>query len=350
MDWSKEPGIENKTDKLNAGHNIMHRRKIVLVSILAILCLGSFIISVGKGSLNLAPFEVIKALFMEKDTVSHQILWNIRLPRTLIAGMVGMCLSLSGAILQGVMRNPLASPNIIGVSSGAGLMAFIILIIFPDYYYLAPAGAFIGALLATLLIYVLAWKNGAQPMRIILAGVAVSSLLGAGIDALMIFYPERLIGNADFLVGGLSARTWPHFQMLWPYATLGIALTLLFPQRLNILMLGDEIAAGLGVNVERTRMVFIVFAALLAGSAVSVVGLLGFVGLIVPHTARLIIGSDYRYLFPASALLGSTVVMLCDTIARLVFDPVEIPVGIIMSILGAPFFLYLLRERRSMGQ
>lgn len=320
-----------------------------MLLILAILCLGCFVASVGKGSLNLTPIEVIKALFVERDTVSHQIIWNVRLPRTLIAGMVGMCLALSGAILQGVMRNPLASPNIIGVSSGAGLMAFIILIIFPNYSYLVPAGAFIGALLATLLIYLLAWKNGARPMGIILAGAAVSSLLGAGINALMIFYPERLIGTVDFLVGGLSGRTWPHFQMLWPYAGLGIIMTLLFPQKLNILMLGDEIATGLGVNVERTRMMFIVFAALLAGSAVSAVGLLGFVGLIVPHIARLIIGPDHRYLFPASAILGAALVMLCDTIARVILDPVEIPVGIILSLLGAPFFLYLLRDRRKIG-
>jgi iron complex transport system permease protein len=349
MGWVKNNSIKSKLDSVKVKHNEMDGRKIMLLFVLAILCLASFIISVVKGSHNLTFIEVMKALFIEKDSVSHQIVWNIRLPRTLIAGIVGMCLALSGAILQGVMRNPLAAPNIIGVSSGAGLMAFIILIIFPNYYYLVPAGAFVGALLATLLIYMLAWKNGVQPMRMILAGVAVSSLLGAGINALMIFYPERVIGTVDFLVGGLSARTWPHFHMLWPYAVIGIIMTLLFPQKLNILMLGDEIATGLGVNVERTRMMFIAIAALLAGSAVSVVGLLGFVGLIVPHTARLIIGSDYRYLFPATAILGAAVVMACDTIARLVLDPVEIPVGIIMALLGAPFFLYLLRERRSIG-
>ncbi len=330
-------------------HNGKCNSKNALLVVLTVMALGSFVISIGKGSLDLTPAEVFKAIFIEKESVSHQIIWNVRFPRTLVAGMVGMCLALSGAILQGIMRNPLAAPNIIGVSSGAGLMAFIILIIFPDYSYLVPAGAFTGALLTTLLIYLLAWKNGVQPMRIILAGVAVSSLLGAGINALMIFYPERLMGTVDFLVGGLSGRTWPQFQMLWPYAAVGIIMTLLFHQKLNILMLGDEIATGLGVNVERTRGMFIILAALLAGSAVSVVGLLGFVGLIVPHTARLIIGSDYRYLLPATAILGSAVVMLCDTIARMVLDPVEIPVGIIMALLGAPFFLYLLRERRHMG-
>jgi iron complex transport system permease protein len=325
-------------------------RKIALLILLGMICLISFLFSVAKGSLNLAPAEVIKALFLEKDTVNHQIIWNVRLPRTLVAALVGICLALSGVILQGIMRNPLASPNIIGVSSGAGLMAFVIMIIFPQYYYLVPAGAFIGALLATLLIYALSWKNGIQPMRMILAGVAVSSFLGAGINALMMFFPDRLVGVVDFLIGGLSARTWPHFHMLWPYALLGILIAFLFSNRLNILMLGDEVATGIGLNVEMTRMLFISIAALLAGSAVSVAGLLGFVGLIVPHTARMIIGSDYRYLFPATAILGATVVMLCDTVARLVLDPIEIPVGIIMALLGGPFFLYLLREKRSVGQ
>lgn len=326
--------------------DVKHGKRIMLIILLAFVCVGSFVFSVGNGSLELTAVEVIKALFVEKGTISHQIIWNVRLPRTLTAGLVGMCLSLSGVILQGVMRNPLAAPNIIGVSSGAGLAAFIILIVFPHYYYLVPFGAFVGALLTTVLVYMLAWKNGIQPMRMILAGVAVGSLLSAGVNALMIFFPERLIGNVDFLIGGLSARTWPHFHMLWPYAVLGTAMAMLFPQKLNILMLGDDVATGLGVNVERTRLMFIAFAALLAGSAVSVAGLLGFVGLIVPHTARLIIGSDFRYLFPASAILGAAVVMLCDTIARVLLDPVEIPVGIIMALLGGPFFLYLLRERR----
>ena len=325
-----------------------HARKITILIILSAICLISFLISVGKGSLNISISQVVKAIFIENDTVNHQIIWNIRFPRTLVAGLVGICLALSGAILQGVMRNPLAAPNIIGVSSGAGLMAYIIMILFPSYYYLVPFGAFVGALSSTIFIYLLAWKDGINPMRLVLAGVAVSSLLGAGINSLMTFFPDRVAGVIGFMVGGLSARTWPHFNMLWPYAALGIAITLLLPKKLNILMLGDEIATGLGLNVERTRLLFIILASLLAASAVSVVGLLGFVGLIVPHTARLIIGSDYRYLFPATAILGATIVMLCDTVARLLFDPVEIPVGIVMSILGGPFFLYLLRERKAM--
>ena len=163
----------------------------------------------------------------------------------------------------------------------------------------------------------------------------------------MTFFPDKVAGVIGFMVGGLSATTWSQVKLLFPYAVVGVFLTMLIPNKLNILMLGDEVATGLGLNVERTRFSFIVLSSLLAGSAVSVVGLLGFVGLIVPHMARLFIGSDYRYLFPACVFFGASVVILCDTLARVLFAPMEIPVGIIMSALGAPFFLYLLRKKES---
>ncbi|SDZ13701.1 iron complex transport system permease protein [Proteiniborus ethanoligenes] len=324
--------------------NEVMKKKFILFIFICI-SIASFFISIGNGAVNISPKEIINAILFDKSTVNYQIIWNVRLPRTIVAALVGTCLALSGSILQGVMRNPLAGPNIIGVSSGAGLMTLIILILFPDFYYLAPIGAFTGALLATLFIYFLAWKEGVVPTRLILAGVAVSSLLGAGTNALMTFYPNKVAGVIGFMVGGLSATNWKHVYTIFPYATLGIILLLLIPNKLNILMLGDEVATGLGVNVEKTRFVFIIISSLLAGSAVSVVGLLGFVGLIVPHITRLFIGSDYRYLLPAAIFTGSSIVMLCDTVARLLFAPTEIPVGIIMSALGAPFFLYLLRRK-----
>jgi len=300
-----------------------------------------------NGAVKISPSEIVSAVFFEEATVNYQIIWNVRLPRTITASLVGTSLALSGCILQGVMRNPLASPNIIGVSSGAGLMTLIVLIIFPDYYYLAPLGAFAGALLATLFIYFLAWKEGAATTRLILAGVAVSSLLGAGNNAIMTFYPEKVAGVIGFMVGGLSSTNWKHVDMIFNYAVIGIILLLFVTNKLNILMLGDEVATGLGLNVEATRFFFIIISSLLAGAAVSVVGLLGFVGLIVPHITRLFIGSDYRYLIPATIFTGSAVVVLCDTLARVMFAPLEIPpVGIIMSALGAPFFLYLLRRKK----
>ncbi|GFN34826.1 FecCD family ABC transporter permease [Tepidimicrobium xylanilyticum] len=320
-------------------------QKKYVITVFIFLFMLSFFISLCNGVVKISIKGIVKAILSHEDSINRQVIWNVRLPRTIVAGLVGICLSLSGAILQGVMRNPLAGPNIIGVSAGGGLAVLILLILFPDFYYLVPMGAFVGSLLATLFIYILAWKDGVLPTRLILAGVAVSSLLNAGINALMTFYPDRVAGVISFMVGGLSSTTWVQVKMILPYTLVGVLLVLLLPTKLNILMLGDEIATGLGLNVERTRFIFIILSSLLAGAAISAVGLLGFVGLIVPHIARLFIGSDYRILFPGSIFLGGTIVMLCDTVARVLLAPMEIPVGIIMSALGAPFFLFLLRRK-----
>lgn len=318
--------------------------KLFVIYIVFILML---LIGISYGSLKISIVDVVKAIFFETDTLNHNIIFNVRLPRNLIAALVGINLALSGVTLQGVMNNPLADPGIIGISSGAGLMAFVIMILFPDYTYLVPIGAFVGALLTTFLIYALAWKSGISPVRLILSGVAVSAFLGAGINILMTFYPERVQGGLSFMIGGLSGKTWPDLPLIWPYTLIAGVLSLLLSNQINLLQLGDEVATGLGLHVERIRTVFIVLSALLAASAVSVAGLLGFVGLIVPHIARLLVGSDYRYLYPATLGLGGAVLVGCDTLARMLFDPLELPVGIIMAILGAPFFLYLLREKKS---
>lgn len=324
---------------------IKNRNKYIILVILLVIFIISLFLSVGMGAINVSPKEIIQALTIKKGTANYHIIWNIRLPRTIVSVLVGASLSLSGAIIQGVMRNSLASPSIIGVSSGAGFTALLILILFPQYYHLVPLGAFVGAFIVTMLIYGLAWKDGLLPNRLILAGVAVNSLLGAGNNALLTFFPDRVSGVINFMVGGLNGVTWADVHSVLPYVIVGVIIALMLPDKLNILVLGDEVATGLGVNVERLRFIFIILSSLLAGSAVSVVGLLGFVGLIVPHITRLIIGADYRFLFPAAVLLGAIVVLICDLLARTLFSPIEIPVGIIISVLGAPFFLYLLRSR-----
>ncbi|WIW71981.1 MULTISPECIES: FecCD family ABC transporter permease [Anaerosinus] len=306
--------------------------------------LGGIMISLIKGAVDISYQSIYQALFSGIVGTNEQIIYNIRLPRTIVGLLVGMNLALSGAILQAIMRNPLADPHIIGISSGAGLAGVTIMILFPAMEYLITPVAFIGAMLAAVCIYILAWKGGIRPVRIILAGVAVSAFLGSGISALMIFYSDRVHGALMWMVGGLAARSWPHVDIILPYAIIGFLLAFFGAKYLNILQLGDEIARGLGVNVELTRILMTAVAALLAASAVSVVGLLGFVGLVVPHAARLIIGSDYRYLVPASALLGMSVVTFSDTFARTAFAPIELPVGIIMAFIGAPFFLFLLRR------
>lgn len=320
------------------------KRRILILLVLAVLACFGGIISIMKGSVNIPLNEIIAAMTGGSAGMHQQIIMNIRLPRTIVAGLVGVNLALSGAILQAVMKNPLADPHIIGISAGAGIMGIFIMLLFPDLSWLITPAAFAGAMGAAILIYILAWKNGIQPIRIILAGVAVSAFLGAGISALMIIYSDRVHSALMWMVGGLSARSWPQVMIIWPYTLAGMIFTLLAARHLNILQLGDELAKGLGLRVERTRLILTAAAALLAASAVSVVGLLGFVGLIVPHAARLMIGSDYRYLLPATIFLGAATVMLSDTFARVAFAPVELPVGIIMAAIGAPFFLFLLRR------
>ncbi|WP_346354895.1 iron ABC transporter permease [Azotosporobacter soli] len=323
------------------------RRKwrILLIGLFVVIAIGGFVASLSKGAVVVSHSEIINALFSHGVTGNQsQIIWNIRLPRALVAILVGIHLSLAGALLQGVMRNPLADPHIIGVSSGAGLAGVIILVLFPHQEYLVTPVAFLGALAAAGLIYLLAWKGSIKPTRIILAGVAVSAFLNAGISSLLVFFSDRVHGALMWMVGGLAARSWPHVELLWPYTLVGCLLALTAASRLNLLSLGDEMARGLGIRVEASRLWLTALAALLAASAVSVVGLLGFVGLIVPHGARLLVGSDYRYLLPASACLGAAVMTWSDLAARTLFSPVEIPVGIIMALAGAPFFLYLLRR------
>lgn len=326
--------------------NFMYSNKwrISLLGVFAFLALAGIIVSIGAGSVYISPEEICLSLSGEGSGTNDKILMNIRLPRTIVAALVGINLSLSGAILQAVMKNPLADPHIIGISSGAGLAGIMVLLMLPESTYLVTPVAFIGAMGAAVCIYILAWKNGIRPIRIILAGVAVSAFLGAGISALMIFYSDRVHSALMWMVGGLSARSWPHVEMIYPYTIIGVLLAFFGVRHINILQLGDEIAKGLGLRVELVRISLTAVAALLAASAVSVVGLLGFVGLIVPHAARLIIGSDYRFLLPGAALLGVAVVTFSDTFARVAFAPIELPVGILMAVFGAPFFLFLLRR------
>lgn len=321
--------------------------RMLVMIILVVAVVSSMIFSLLYGSTYVSLQDIWQALTSSDLTsTSSQIIWNIRLPRNIVAAFVGASLAVSGAILQAVMKNPLADPQIVGVSSGAGLAGVIVLILFPGYDYIVPLVAFLGAMGAALMVYALAWKNGIRPSRIILAGVAVAAFLGSGISALLVFYGDRVQGALLWMVGGLSARSWPQVEVLFPYATVGLILACLGAKRLTILSLGDETAKGLGLKVEQTRFVMTAVAALLAAGAVSIAGLIGFVGLVVPHMLRLIIGNDYAYLLPGSALLGALVLVVSDTVGRVIASPIEIPVGIIMAFFGAPFFLYLLRRDR----
>ncbi len=318
--------------------------RTVVIFILLILLAAAVLASLSFGALKLSPTEIISTLWNRPDGVNWQILYNIRLPRILLGAMVGGCFAVSGAILQGVMRNPLASPGIIGVSAGGGLAGIIVMLALPQFGYLLLPASFCGAMATALTVYMLAWKRGVSPVRLILAGVAVSSMLGAFSSAVLMFNAERAGGVLDFTIGSLSARSWVQIEQAGPYMLFAFIIAFLLGGKLNILALGDEVAVGLGLRVELVRFLLIGTAALLAASAVSVAGLLGFVGLIAPHIMRIIIGSDNRFLLPASSLFGAFMVVVCDTIGRLVMEPSELPAGIIMALIGPPFFLWLLRR------
>ena len=320
------------------------RYKIIVLAVLELAVAVAFVIGNVVGTMNISVSDIIDTVKGNHSGTANKVIWNTRLPRMILAGLVGINLALSGSILQGVMKNPLADPSIIGISSGAGLFGIMLLVVFPQWQNFVPIAAFGGAMLAAVIIYILAWKGGIDPTRIVLSGVAVSALFSAGISAILVFYSDRVHGALTFMNGSLSSRSWSEVQTILPYTIIGLILSFFLSDKLNILVLGDDTARGLGLNVELTRLGFTALAALLAASAVSVVGLLGFVGLIVPHSIRLILGNNYRWMFPATALLGASLVMFSDTFARTVMSPTEIPVGIVMAVLGVPFFLYLLRK------
>lgn len=327
-------------------HPLARKRFIIFVSVGTMLFVSA-IASLMIGAVSFSITEIWNGIFSSVDSLERRIVWELRVPRMLIGLIVGMCLASAGAILQGIMRNPLADPGIIGVSSGAGLAATVIMILFPAYIILLPAAAFLGALVTALVIYAMSWKGGASPVRIILVGVAINAVIGAAMSALMLLYSDRVQSVLPWLAGGVAGVGWVQFEMIIYYAIAALVLAVFAIPHIRILRLGDEMAKLLGHKVERSRFFLILLSTLLAGIAVSVSGLIGFVGLVVPHIVRTLVGGDYRYLLPISALGGGLLVVVADTIARSAFSPIELPVGILLSFLGGPFFLYLIQKRRN---
>lgn len=320
-------------------------KNFIILGILFAISIIAIPVCISIGTIDFKFWDIVKTIFVDDGSSTRLIIWNLRLPRILAAGLVGICLSLSGCILQGVMRNNMASPSTIGVTSGASFVGYITLVAFPQFAYLLPIGTIVGSFVTTLLIYGLAYSKGVSPIKMILSGMAVSALFGAFNDVIKIFFADSLGNASGFLVGGMNGVGWENLLTILPYAGVGIFACMFLPSKINILMLGDETANSLGLSVERFRFLLIVISSLLAGAAISVAGLLGFVGLVVPHIARLLVGSNYKFLFPASICLGFILVMVCDTIGRVIMPPGEISVSIILACIGAPFFLYLLRTR-----
>ena len=279
------------------------------------------------------------------------ILW-IRLPRVILAGLVGAALATAGATYQGLFRNPLADPYLIGTAQGAALGA-VIGFLLPGNWQIAtgftiiPLLAFIGALASTTIVYSVARTGKVLPVTtLILAGVALGALLSSIVSYLIISSGEKIHGIMFWLMGNFSLTQWSEVQIILPYVAAGIAVILIYARRLNVMQLDEEQAQQLGINVERYKLIFLAAATLITAAAVSFVGIIGFVGIIIPHAVRLIWGADYRFLLPLSVLTGAVFLIIADLIARIALAPTEIPIGVITALCGAPFFLYLLRRRK----
>lgn len=311
---------------------------VLVLAVVASLCLGAA---------ALPPGRVLPALFGGGDDAALRIVQHVRVPRTLATVLAGASLALAGVVIQSVLNNPLASPGIIGVNSGAGFMVALVCALFPGRLDLTAPAAFLGALATVMLVYGIGRATGASRVTIILAGVAVSGILSAGIDAIITLVPDALTGSTMFRIGGVAGVT---LSALFPQGVLMLqAMLAVFMLRneIDVLSLGEETAKSLGLRVSFYRFVLLVLAALLAGSAVSFAGLLSFVGLLVPHIARRLVGGQSVVLIPCSILFGAAFLTLCDLMARLLFAPYEIPVGLVLSLLGGPFFLWLLlRQKR----
>ena len=299
------------------------------------------------GSVNLGIGETIQALIQGDNKVMNTIVWQMRLPRNVLAVLVGANLAVAGLFLQAVMKNPLADPGITGVSSGASVGAIFILLVSPAYTSFLPLIAFVGGSIACILVYAMAWKKGLQPNRIVLAGVAVNTILGGVISFFSTLYSDRIQGAMLWLNGSLATKTWLDVETLLGYSMIGLIISFFLIRSANILQLGDEAAINLGLNIHRSRIVISAVAVFLAATATAVVGIVSFVGLIVPHIARMLMGNDHKYTLPFSIALGSIVLLVADTLGRTIGGAIEIPVGVIMAIVGGPFFLYLLRKRGS---
>ena len=308
----------------------------VSASVLAAVTAAAFL--VGSSSVSLGDL-VAWATGGDVSASAKSILVNVRLPRVLAALLAGGALAVAGAIIQAVLDNPLASPNIIGINSGAGLFVLIAASVFPSALWLPPLAAFAGALATALIIFGISLGASTSRLTVVLAGIAITSVFGAGMNTILIVNPDAYIGSSAFLVGGLAGVLMD--DLWWPavYIVAGLAAALLAAGRLNIMALGDDTAHALGMNVGACRLAMLGLAAVLAG-------LLGFVGLIIPHLVRFFVGHDNRIVLPLSAVSGAAFVVVCDLLARVLFAPYEVPVGILMAFLGGPFFIYLILKNR----
>ncbi|WP_157800867.1 FecCD family ABC transporter permease [Bacillus solitudinis] len=335
---------------------LVDRKSVVVILLLLSMTVVLALLSAGLGEMKISPINVIKAWFGYGDDLNKVVVNSFRLPRIIIAILVGMSLAISGVILQGIVRNPLASPDIIGITGGAAVAVVSFLAVFSDENNALtvsikwmPLAAFIGATVIALLIYLLAWKNGVSPIRLVLIGIGLSALTQALTTLFMILGPIYRASQANiWLTGSIYGSSWENVSILLPW-TFGLIIILAMVIRhLNAQGLGDSIATGIGSGVGRYRMMFLLISTGFAAGGVAFAGGIGFVGLIAPHISRKLVGSSFGGLVPVSALIGAILVIVADLIGRVCFGPSEIPAGVFTAVIGAPYFIFLLYKHRNL--
>lgn len=325
----------------------MTAQRVTMLGVLALALAATLLLSVLVGAASISAPTIIDALFrFDPDNTEHLVIHDLRLPRTVAAALVGASLAVAGAIMQGMTRNPLASPSLMGLNAGAGLMLAIGLVFLPGIGFPGLIGlSFMGALVGVSIVYGIgsAHPAGMGPVRLALAGAAISALLGA-LTSLVVIYYGIAQDVLFYVAGGVQGVRWPQLSLAMPWIAAGLLGALAISRSVTLLSLGNEVAAGLGQNIRAARLGGVVVTLLLAGSAVALAGGVGFIGLVVPHITRFIVGSDYRWIIPCAALLGALLLVNADLVARMINPPYETPVGLVTALIGVPFFLWLARR------
>lgn len=331
----------------------IERRTVMMIILLFLANVAAVIVCVGLGSKTISPVTVIRAFLGNADSSDSMIIFSLRMPRVLIAVMVGSALAVSGALLQGIVRNPLTSPDIIGISGGASLGTVIFILYFSHASIrFMPLSAILGAFAAAFLIYLFAYRRGITPLRLVLIGIGMATALTAVTYMLILtasFTPTAVAVKAfTFMTGSIYGVSWERdVATLLPWIIVLLPIALIYARHLNVQELGDEVAASVGSSVQVKRTILLIISVALAGAAVAIGGAINFIGLMAPHIARKLVGPSYGGVIPVSALIGSLVLLLSDLVARVAFIPLDIPAGVFTAAIGAPFFIYLLYRHRN---
>lgn len=334
---------------------LIDKRAAAIFLGLMALSFAVFILSTGMGDMAISPLNVIQVFFGGGSDMERLVVHSFRLPRIIVALMVGVGLAVAGGLLQGMIRNPLASPDIIGITGGAAVAVVGFLAYFSDENNALtvsikwmPVSAFIGATLIAFLVYFLSWKNGVSPVRLVLIGIGVSAMMQALTTLMMLMGPIYRASQANiWITGTVHGSTWGNVWVLVPWTLILVSIAFILSRNVNVQELGEEIATGVGGHVQRQRFVLLLVSTGLVASSVAFAGGIGFVGLMAPHMARRLVGSAFGALLPVSALIGGILVMLADLIGRTMFSPLEVPAGVFTASIGAPYFIYLLFKTRN---